>query len=80
MEAISNIEMHMEVTDENDYLKDAYLDETYVITIESDSTLGGNTTVADEDMILCQGTGYTMLVPYCILSLSTASLLSLVHT
>ncbi|MBE5947901.1 MAG: hypothetical protein E7261_02610 [Lachnospiraceae bacterium] len=54
MEAISNIKIQMEVTDEDDYTKE-YVNEGYEITIESNMT-------SEDNIVLYQGTGYTIPV------------------
>lgn len=62
MDAISNIEIHMEVADDEDYMKDAYVDESYVINIDGVVT-PENPATGSDDAVLYQGTGYTILVP-----------------
>ena len=62
MDAISNIEIQMEVSDDEDYMKDAYVNESYVINIDGAVTPEDPATGSD-DAVLYQGTGYTILVP-----------------
>ena len=68
MEAISNIEFRMEVTDDENYAKDAYLNEVYTINIDSATTPeepipDDPVTGSDDNMVLYKGTGYTIPVP-----------------
>ncbi len=63
MDAISSIEILMEVSDDEDYMKDAYVEESYVINIDGSTTPEDPATGSDEDAVLYQGTGYTILVP-----------------